>query len=92
MDGYNDDPHHDDCADDDDHCPENQQPADLLVIQQEIHQIMTSMQLLFDSLCPQFANQPNNQMVTIAWMINPMMMTNMTDMVHQSTRPCTLGQ
>jgi len=92
MDGYNNDPCNNNHADDDHHHHENWQSVDLLAIQQEIHQTMTSMQLLFDSLCLQPADQPNNQMVAIAWTIDPTMMTDMTDTVHQSTKPCTLGK
>jgi len=46
-----DDPCHDNCVDNATCCHETQQPMDLLAIQQEIHQTMTSMQLFFSICC-----------------------------------------
>jgi len=69
------------------HSDDHQQPMDLLAIQQEIQQNMTSMQLFFTSL-PCKHDQSHDQLISIAWTTDP---TMMTDTVYHPTKPHTLG-
>ena len=85
-----DDPHHDDHADNATRHHETRQPVDLLAIQQEIHQTMTSMQLFFDLLRSPPDNHHHDCMVAIKRMLDPMPTTKKT--VQQPTQPCTIGE
>jgi len=61
-------PHHGNCVDDATCHHETQQLVDLLTLQWEIHQTMTSIQLFFDLLCSPPAKQHHNCMVAIKQM------------------------
>jgi len=69
------------------------QQVDLLAIQQEIQQTMTSIQSFLASLVPTQDNiihnneQSNNQLTMTAWMTKPMTTANMTNW---PTTPCNL--
>jgi len=83
---------HDGSVDNDARHHVTQQPIDLLTMQREIHQTMTSMQLLFDLLQPQPTDPHSNQSVKIEQTIDMTTTTATTNAVYQPTKTHTLGK